>query len=197
MRNPIIGFCRVKDVKYNQFERDGDRSLAMWYDAGGIDESDYDTKEEYKSALRSAKSASDRMWSQDSYDGDYYALKPYFGKVVPLAYKNGEFYIIPEPDDDSYLYDRLIVRFRWIDIVDDREAFREDDQNDEIGTEELVGEFFSLVPKNGHVAEAISSKSVCGVHMVFWSNTEKHSYITRDDLREIYNNIGDILGVKK
>ena len=197
MKNPIIGFCRVKDVVYNQFEREGDSSLGMWYESGGIDEGDYDTKEEYKSALRAAKCASNRMWRQDEYDGEYYDLKPYFGKVVPLVYEHGKFYIIPENDDNSDCYDIMAVRFRWIDIVNDWEAFREDDQSDDICVEDLGEYFFPLVEKSDHIAMSISRKSVCGVHLVFWPNTEKHSFITKDDLREIYNTIGGILGVKK
>lgn len=197
MKNPIIGFCRVKDVVYNQFERDGDSSLGMWYDAGGIDDRDYATKEEYKSELKKYKSASDRMWRQNEYDGIYHDLKPYFGKVVPLAYEGGEFYIIPENDDNSDCCDRIPVLLRWIDIVAYWEAFREDDQSGDVYTEELVEEFFSLVQKPDHIAYSISSKSVCGVHLVFWDNSEKHSFITKGDLREIYNNIGTILGERR
>ena len=40
MKNPIIGFCRVKDVKYNQFERDGDAS------GGAMYEMDWDENEQ-------------------------------------------------------------------------------------------------------------------------------------------------------
>ena len=102
MKNPIIGFCRVKDVVYNQFERDGDSLTGMWYEMDAIHRSNYDTDREYLEADKYGRDCSNRNEAQHHYADNYADVSPYFGKVVPLSYSYGGYAIHPNVAGSTY-----------------------------------------------------------------------------------------------
>lgn len=201
MRNPIIGFCRVKDVQYNQFERDGDASASLAYEMGYIDESNFDTKEEYLKDYKHVVGCDRRNNAQCDYYNNYSDVSPHFGKVVPLSYDRGNYYIHPDGVSDTYnaQYEGIPIPLRWVDIIPSPHAICGDDGRwQPVGVLEEPGLMFR---NTDPVCIDISEESICGIH--YMSRLDKkgnvidYGFISDTDLMEIYRNIGRIIGVKK
>ena len=200
MKNPIIGFCRVKDVKYNQFERPNDAFEGMWYEMGAVDRSNYDTDREYLEADKRGRGQSNRNESQTYYANNYADVSPYFGKVVPLSYSYGGYAIHPNVAGSTYntLDSGISIPLQWVEILTAYQAF-----DSEIGGLyffDMLEEPGIMFSKTSPIHISISTDSICGVHYVEKIQDGKvvdYGFISKSDLREIYGNIGAILGAKK
>lgn len=200
MKNPIIGFCRVKDVVYNQFERPDDWRGGDGYLRGSIYRNYYDTDKEYRDAYKQDCDCHKRKEAQHYYDVNYEKVSPYFGKVVPLSYDGYEYLIQPDGVSDTYnaQYEGIGIPLQWVELLTISQAFNQD--IDELPCIDMLEEPGIMFSKTSPVHISISEDSICGVHYVEKIQDGKvvdYGFISKSDLREIYGNIGAILGVKK